>query len=66
VCDQIQAGPSAPRWRRGRNSTARSARRVGALYEQVTDFCAEVEHLLDFDDSELPDGFMDGAQGRHG
>ncbi len=38
--------------------------RVTALYEAVTAVCAEVEHLLDFDEGELPPGFTEGAGGR--
>ena len=32
-------------------------RQVGSLYERITSLCAEVEHLLDFDEGELPDSF---------
>ena len=34
---------------------------VAALYEVVTGVCAEVEHLLDFDEGELPDPFIECA-----
>ncbi len=64
VCDLIQARTERAALAARAQLNGALGRRVGALYEQVTDFCAEVEHLLDFDDSELPDGFMDGAQGR--
>ncbi len=39
-------------------------REVGDLYERVTALCAEVEHLLDFDEGELPDTFLAQCGGR--
>ena len=38
--------------------------RVAALYEAVTAVCAEVEHLLDFDEGELPPLFTERASER--
>jgi len=35
--------------------------RVSALYESVTAVCADVEHLLDFDEGELPPFFTERA-----
>ncbi|HRR33612.1 MAG TPA: tRNA uridine-5-carboxymethylaminomethyl(34) synthesis GTPase MnmE [Kiritimatiellia bacterium] len=35
--------------------------RVAALYESITTICADVEHLLDFDEGELPPLFTEHA-----
>lgn len=37
-------------------------RRMVELYERVTGLCAEVEHVLDFDEGELPDSFLRTAE----
>jgi len=33
-------------------------RRIDAVYDRLTDWCADIEHSLDFDDGELPDRFF--------
>ena len=57
VCDFIQAKTDrAAHVARGQLDGA-LGRRIGLLYERVTSLCADVEHLLDFDEGELPDTF---------
>ena len=36
--------------------------RIMGLYERMMGLCAEVEHLLDFDEGELPDTFFSAAE----
>jgi len=36
---------------------------IRGLYERATSVCADVEHFLDFDESELPDSFLTDKQG---
>jgi len=33
-------------------------RRVASIYDELTRVCADVEHLLDFDEGEIPDSFV--------
>ena len=57
VCDFIQAKTDrAARVARGQLDGA-LGRHIGLLYERVTGLCADVEHLLDFDEGELPATF---------
>ena len=59
VCDFIQAKTDrAAHVARGQLDGA-LGRRIGLLYERVTSLCADVEHLLDFDEGELPDTFAE-------
>ena len=57
VCDFIQSKTDRAAHVARAQLDGALGRRVGSLYEQVTAVCAEVEHLLDFDEGELPDLF---------
>lgn len=58
VCDFIQSKTDRAAHVARAQMDGVLGRRVGSLYERMTDVCAEVEHLLDFDEGELPDTFL--------
>ncbi len=57
VCDFIEAKTERAAHVARAQLDGALGRRVGALYERMTGLCAEVEHLLDFDEGELPPSF---------
>ena len=64
VADLIAArGPRAERAARA-NLEGRLGHALAALYDDALALCADVEHLLDFDEGELPEGFLAQAEGR--
>lgn len=59
VCDFIQSKTDRAAHVARAQMDGVLGQRVGTLYEQMTGVCAEVEHLLDFDDGELPGAFLE-------
>lgn len=59
VCDLIQARTERAAHAARAQLDGALGLRVGALYERLTALCADVEHLLDFDEGELPRRFFD-------
>lgn len=57
VCDLIEARTERAAHVARVQLDGALGRRVVGLYERVTGLCAEAEHLLDFDEGELPDTF---------
>lgn len=64
VCDLIQARTERAAHLARAQLDGALGQRVGVLYERLTALCADVEHLLDFDEGEVPDGFMCDADMR--
>ncbi len=64
VCDLIQSKTERAAHVARAQLDGALGQQVGQLYEQVTELCAEVEHLLDFDEGELPDTFLTRAAAR--
>lgn len=64
VCDLIQARTERAAHAARAQLDGALGRRVGALYERAVALCADVEHLLDFDEGEVPGGFQEEALGR--
>lgn len=58
VCDLIEAQTERAAQVARSQLDGGLGRRMGELYERVTGLCAEVEHVLDFDEGELPDAFL--------
>ncbi|MEI7899253.1 MAG: tRNA uridine-5-carboxymethylaminomethyl(34) synthesis GTPase MnmE [bacterium] len=58
VCDFIQSKTDRAAHVARAQLDGALGRQVGTYYERVTALCAEVEHLLDFDEGELPDTFL--------
>lgn len=59
VCDFIQSKTDRAAHVARAQMDGVLGQRVGTLYEQMTGVCAEVEHLLDFDEGELPGAFLE-------
>jgi len=59
VCDFIQAKTDRAAHVARAQLDGALGQRIGLLYEQVTNLCAEAEHLLDFDEGELPVSFFE-------
>lgn len=57
VCDFIQAKTDRAAHVARAQLDGALGRRINQFYETVTTVCADVEHLLDFDENELPDTF---------
>ena len=57
VCDFIQARTERAASVARAQLDGALGQRVGLFYERMTGLCAEVEHLLDFDEGELPGTF---------
>lgn len=57
VCDFIQAKTEKAAHVARAQLDGALGQRIGLLYDRMTSLCAEVEHLLDFDEGELPDTF---------
>lgn len=57
VCDLIQARTERAAQVARAQMEGALGQRIGGLYERATGLCAEVEHLLDFDEGELPERF---------
>lgn len=64
VCDFIQSKTERSAHVARAQLDGALGQRIGALYERMTGLCAEVEHLLDFDEGELPDTFAQQAAAR--
>jgi tRNA modification GTPase len=58
VCDFIQSKTERAAHVARAQLEGALGRLVGAFYERLTSLCAEVEHLLDFDEGELPETFL--------
>ena len=58
VCDFIQAKTDRAAHVARAQLDGALGRQVGTYYERVTSLCADIEHLLDFDEGELPDTFL--------
>lgn len=61
VCDFIQAKTDRAAQVARAQLDGALGQRISVLYEQVTGLCAEVEHLLDFDEGELPGSFFENV-----
>ncbi len=59
VCDFIQSKTDRAAHVARAQLDGALGRRIVNLYERVTALCAEVEHLLDFDEGELPGTFLE-------
>ena len=59
VCDFIQSKTDRAAHGARAQMDGALGQRVGALYEQMMEICAEVEHLLDFDENEMPGTFLE-------
>jgi tRNA modification GTPase len=57
VCDFIQSKTDRAAHVARAQLDGALGQRIGRLYEAVTAVCADVEHLLDFDEGELPESF---------
>ncbi len=57
VCDLIQARTARAAEVARAQMDGALGRQIGGLYERMTGLCAEAEHLLDFDEGELPETF---------
>ena len=66
VCDLIQARTERAAQVARAQLDGALGQRIGGLYERATGLCAEVEHLLDFDEGELPESFARDMSGRLG
>lgn len=64
VCDFIQSRTDRAAHVARAQLDGALGQRIGALYERVLAVCADVEHLLDFDEGELPDTFLSLTAGR--
>ena len=64
VCDFIQSKTDRAAHVARAQLDGALGQQVVRLYEQVTAVCAEVEHLLDFDEGELPETFAARAAAR--
>ena len=58
VCDFIQSKTDRAACVARTQLDGALGHRIVGLYEKMTALCAEVEHLLDFDEGELPDTFL--------
>lgn len=58
ICDFIQSKTDRAAHVARAQLDGALGQQVGELYERVTALCAEVEHLLDFDEGELPETFL--------
>lgn len=57
VCDFIQAKTDRAAQVARAQLDGALGQRIGSLYERMTEVCAETEHLLDFDEGELPETY---------
>ena len=64
ICDFIQAKTDRAAHVARAQLDGALGQQVGLLYEQMLSVCAEVEHLLDFDEGELPDLFTERTSAR--
>ena len=64
VCDFIQAKTERAAHVARAQLDGALGLRINGLYERMTGLCAEIEHLLDFDEGELPDSFAQEATAR--
>ena len=59
VCDFIQAKTDRAAHVARAQLDGALGQKIDCLYERVTNVCADVEHVLDFDEGELPDTFLE-------
>ncbi|MDD4017240.1 MAG: tRNA uridine-5-carboxymethylaminomethyl(34) synthesis GTPase MnmE [Kiritimatiellae bacterium] len=59
VCDFIQAKTDRAAHVARAQMDGALGQKIGHLYGQLTCVCADVEHVLDFDEGELPDTFLE-------
>ncbi len=64
VCDLIMAKTDRAAQAARMQLEGALGQSVGAAYDAMLAICAEVEHLLDFEEGELPTFFMERAAGR--
>jgi tRNA modification GTPase len=64
VCDFIQAKTDRAADIARSHLEGMLGKRIDALYLQLTTICAGIEHLLDFDEGELPDRFLETSRHR--
>ena len=64
VCDLIQSKTDRAAHVARAQLEGELGRQIGTYYDRVTNLCADVERLLDFDEGELPETFLSGAAER--
>ncbi len=62
VCDLIRARTERSAQVARAHLDGALGTRVSVLYDRLTACCAELEHLLDFSEEEVPEGFLSGRE----